>query len=522
MRKPNNLPDQKCYLLIHRQGVPTYLEEWDFSKASKEWAKSEFSSGVSHLMLLDETFQTLSERSIFVNNKDGITAGITPNKSLYKPREKVVLEIQLSDMPADTIPASFAISVTDDYDIKLDTTTNIRSEFLLSSELKGQIENPIRYVQNDDEQTVRAADSLMLTRKSRDYHVREAMQGKMQQPKIGTENYQSFTGVLKGRNGKPLKDTKIKMSNLDYGFSEVVLSDEKGRYVFENFEFPDSSAYFFLSYTNKKTTDVNIVPDPIRYPAVTIPWNYGEKQPANDTTLSHYISKADQKYLNEYGMREVDLYEITVKGNAREKKPKRIDNGIFGLPDRSISMDNIKEFPPATFEELFSRIPGIAIIEEKNQVMLRGQSLGLWVNGVLFRGGYNELGSTLNINDIAQVDVYIEMGHPRRGIALTTWPPGSEPDGVMGNTLRMLPLGYQKPMEFNSPQYDTQEKIDNVPLDLRSTIYWKPNVTADSNGRATIEFYAADAPTTYSVVIEGIGQKKTLIYQRANAVIKVK
>ncbi|GHU65472.1 hypothetical protein FACS1894123_11400 [Bacteroidia bacterium] len=123
------------------------------------------------------------------------------------------------------------------------------AEFLLASELAGNIRQPAWYFRNDDEKTVQAADLLMLTHGWRRYHVAEALQENLQKPATKPEVSQSFTGVLKGRTGKPYKDGKIKMMSLGYDFSEIVQSDENGRYVFDNFEFPDSTAYFFLSYT---------------------------------------------------------------------------------------------------------------------------------------------------------------------------------------------------------------------------------------------------------------------------------
>jgi len=68
----------------------------------------------------------------------------------------------------------------------------------------------------------------------------------------------------------------------------------------------------------------------------------------------------------------------------------------------------------------------------------------------------------------------------------------------------VTPLGYQITKQFYTPKYETQEQIDNPMLDLRSTIYWCPALKTDALGKALFEFYTADAPSTYSIVIEGI------------------
>jgi hypothetical protein len=56
---------------------------------------------------------------------------------------------------------------------------------------------------------------------------------------------------------------------------------------------------------------------------------------------------------------------------------------------------------------------------------------------------------------------------------------------------------------------------------LRTTIYWKPNVTVNSDGKASVDFYTADTPGSYSAVIEGVCPDGTLIYEHKKALIKV-
>ena len=89
------------------------------------------------------------------------------------------------------------------------------------------------------------------------------------------------------------------------------------------------------------------------------------------------------------------------------------------------------------------------------------------------------------------------------------------------NIATITPLGYQKPVEFYSPRYDTPETRSNDTPDLRSTIYWKPNAAPDSTGKITLDFYTTDSPSTYSAIIEGVTSTGKLIYRRADAVINM-
>ncbi|RZM01342.1 MAG: hypothetical protein EOO88_57970 [Pedobacter sp.] len=70
-------------------------------------------------------------------------------------------------------------------------------------------------------------------------------------------------------------------------------------------------------------------------------------------------------------------------------------------------------------------------------------------------------------------------------------------------TLRPLPIMH--PREFYSPRY-TAVANDNIP-DYRATVFWNPNISTDSFGKATMSFYTADIPGSYTLNIQGADMK---------------
>lgn len=75
-----------------------------------------------------------------------------------------------------------------------------------------------------------------------------------------------------------------------------------------------------------------------------------------------------------------------------------------------------------------------------------------------------------------------------------------------------MPLGYQQPISFYSPKYETVREINDKQPDLRTTIYWNPNINTSSLGEASVDFYTADFITDYSVVIEGMTTDGKIVY----------
>ncbi|MHB1177320.1 MAG: TonB-dependent receptor plug domain-containing protein, partial [Daejeonella sp.] len=65
------------------------------------------------------------------------------------------------------------------------------------------------------------------------------------------------------------------------------------------------------------------------------------------------------------------------------------------------------------------------------------------------------------------------------------------------------PQGFYRAREFYSPNYE--DPTTNVKVaDLRTTVYWNPNVVSDSTGKASVEFFNADGTGNYKAIIEGI------------------
>ena len=85
----------------------------------------------------------------------------------------------------------------------------------------------------------------------------------------------------------------------------------------------------------------------------------------------------------------------------------------------------------------------------------------------------------------------------RRGFTAYTGP-------VSGRGIKVLyPKGYYKARTFYSPQYD-KAGVNKQLADLRTTIFWKPDVVTGADGKTTFEYFNAGNKGNYRVVVEGI------------------
>jgi hypothetical protein len=85
---------------------------------------------------------------------------------------------------------------------------------------------------------------------------------------------------------------------------------------------------------------------------------------------------------------------------------------------------------------------------------------------------------------------------------------------------KILIHGYSRARKFQSPDYSAPDARNSTHEDLRSTIYWNPNITLDEKGEAKVEFYAADLKGHYRIVVEGTAPDGTPV--RAEKVITIK
>jgi hypothetical protein len=94
------------------------------------------------------------------------------------------------------------------------------------------------------------------------------------------------------------------------------------------------------------------------------------------------------------------------------------------------------------------------------------------------------------------------------GVMVITTRTGANADPKDISSIGILPItvqGFYKAREFYSPKYEASMPVTQH--DLRSTIYWAPELVTGKDGNASIDFYNADGKGNYRVVVEGVDEK---------------
>ena len=116
-------------------------------------------TGVYQFSLFDAGGTLYATRMLFINNGvSTASVSVTTNKKAYAPFEEVKLRLQVEEEGNHHL----SLSVRDAADYGTGYSDDLRTYMLLSSELKGYIENPAYYFEVDDDEHRKALDQLML------------------------------------------------------------------------------------------------------------------------------------------------------------------------------------------------------------------------------------------------------------------------------------------------------------------------------------------------------------------------
>jgi len=127
--------------------------------------KNKFPTGIVQFTLFSAQGEPLNERLVFVNRHDELKLNLNAAKQSHGPREKVEMSLEANNKDHQPVSGSFSVAVTDETKVPEDedNENTILSDLLLTSDLKGYVEQPGYYFSHEDGKTRAALDLLMLT-----------------------------------------------------------------------------------------------------------------------------------------------------------------------------------------------------------------------------------------------------------------------------------------------------------------------------------------------------------------------
>ena len=562
--------DGKYYLIGMARGVVCYAGSFVFNNNyfAVRVAKSLFPTGVAHFILLNQAQQPVNERVTFINHDDNLKIELKPGAKTYNPRDSIPVHINVKDADGKPIVGSFSMAVTDDNQVKTENATadNIVSHMLLTSELKGYVENPMYYLRHD-EQAWRALDALLLTQGWVGYDLK-----KIDQPvKINFDPEIEFAvkGTVTNLFNRPVSKSDVMLlSKGTPNFFKDTVTNDQGKFVFNRFP-AIKDATFIISARNKNgkvinggvsVDEKNQTPANVGTTTLLNPWNVN-----TDTTLLNYVklNKSYHDILDKqmYGvsgrvLRSVNVHDrVGIKGSQNLNDPASTDQVL----NEDVMVNAGKA---SLLDVIASKVSGFRTGFYKDsskqsnlEYFIKDKRVRFVFDGVDLDRFYEPFGGQANEHyeyqkqyldyiaaaDILGVEVIYSQNARYNAQNLTNTDDllAATPIGPMGSDYAYLeittragngpfirratgiylykPLPLAEYKEFYRPRYPVKNANPNA--DLRSTIHWAPNIVTDKEGNAIVSFYAADKPTNYTIILQGTDLSGKVGYQTQKVTI---
>jgi TonB-dependent SusC/RagA subfamily outer membrane receptor len=505
--------------------------------------KDQFPEGITQFTLFSAEGEPLNERLVFIRSGKELDLNLAVAQKHSFPRSKVNITLTAKDNFNQPIAGNFSVAVVDQTKVPVndDDEISICTSLLLTSELKGNIEKPNYYFSRDNREAAHDLDLLMLTQGYRAFEWHPII--KYQYPPLNfqPEKKLSISGKITSTGGKPLAHEKVSLTSVsNIFFNADTTSDEKGNFIFDRLPDIDSMRYIVQASDkiSRKNSAVVLFNQPVKTNQGGSPSQYPTiADTSSKSFLAHSLDFHQQQINQGFGRHSQLLRQVEIKAVRQSDKLKNSANLNGGGNANDVIMGDQLSIGCAVLTDcLAGRLHGIRFVGGTPYYGgLNGHlETAVFVDGVeligrivlyydanhnpVYSGGptKEELINQLSVNDIASIEIITDAGlaaiYGARGaggaIIITT----KRFSDVVGKTTFKQAFayyyapGFYKARVFYSPKYNTREHSDGS-KDLRTTIYWNPNLKTGQDGMASFDFFNADTKGVYRIVVEGIDEQ---------------
>lgn len=173
LQKSSSLPYDTVAVSVSCRGRVYSVEAFGLGEEPYTFSvsKDRFPAGCLQITAFNADGDILAERLAFHTKPDMyIPIRVTQDKPVYKPFEEINMEFDIRDIEGNPVETTFSVAVRDAATTPVTGyQDNMLTNLLLSSEVKGYIENPLQYFTDTSRSTRRKLDLLMMVQGWRRY-----------------------------------------------------------------------------------------------------------------------------------------------------------------------------------------------------------------------------------------------------------------------------------------------------------------------------------------------------------------
>ncbi|MDA0196995.1 MAG: hypothetical protein O2887_08275 [Bacteroidetes bacterium] len=490
LAKINATINQNVFVITHTRGIINEYKPVSIINGSVEVRlnKGHLGSGISHITILDENFSPIAERIIF-KYTDSDLLKISIDQSGYVQREKVSMSIKMEAPVSSSLSASVYRNQN-----KITNSENIVTSLLLTSDIKGHVENPTYYFKGDLVEKSKELDNLLLTQgwRSFKWHDEESVNANAFIPEIRAP---IVSGHLKGKG------------DLFYGFmgkvslTKSIAVDSSGRFAFEvPFRLNNDKIIFWQNQDTLTSDQITVNEQFINWPASNV-----DSKPIDE---SHRMFFEHDNSNIQISHAYLDQTKVT----GEHKKDSDVTFSFYGTPGKRYNLDDYTRF--IGMPELFVEYIRTAIIKKTNQhhyLYVVGDEYPTTPALVLMDGVPVSADLILDLDptkvetvDIVQKNYQLGERRFEGVINFITYDGDMAGADLPKGLVSEIYYALQTPRVFYQPDYGQDEHRHQRTPDFRNTLLWQPNITIENGSGAQVEFYTGDDTGNYKVEINGM------------------
>ena len=490
--------------------------------------KKRFPTGILQLTLFSPRYQPVAERLVFIEHQ-ALTLDIKADKPVYGKREKVQLSFNTKDTASKVTQSNFSLAVINESLVPFDDNkeTTILSNLLLSSDLKGYVENPNYYFTEENKDRLKHLDYLLLTQGWRRFTWKNVILGSYPNTAFRPEQNINISGRVTNANGNAVAGGKVILlpSKGNAAIMDTI-TDAEGKFKFDGFSFNDSTAFVLQARNAKDKKNVYIEIDRLPEQMVTKNKNAPSLEINVNQNMLSYLKLRNENFESMKRMGQLRKSIMLAEVKVADKKPVLTNSSNLngaGNADAIIKADRL-QYCQNLAQCLQGMVAGVIVqngIAYATRSMYSSFSgpvpMQLVVDGMYLEPDYL---SMIPPQDVESIEVLKSIGNTAiygirggGGVLIINTKRGERNlsyRSLSPGIATYKPQGLFTAREFYSPVYTNPQDNTELP-DLRNTIFWTPNILTDDKGNASVNFYTADAAGSYKVTIEGLGLNGSLV-----------
>jgi hypothetical protein len=476
--------------------------------------KNELQDGMARLTLFNENRQPLCERLYFKRPSKKLVISAKADKPVYNKRNPVSISLSTSDESSKLLPGNLSVSVYRLDSLHQPQQQNIFSYLWLTSGLKGYIQNPGYYFENDNAATNEALDNLLLTQGWRKFDWNNLSRNSSFTYVPENQGHLITGKVTNEATGQPAPDVLVYLSVPGRRVQLYsCISDAQGLVHFNMNDFYGASQVVLQTNTTKDSIYRLQVFTPFSdeyaggdMPRVTVSEESGDLL----TAANLHMEIQNGYHLND----------------LQQTYPLLIDSlPFYQKPYKTYLLDNYTRF--TTMEEVMREyVSEVNVVrKDKHYHFTTFNNAGFALQNLqpserTMMSDPLVLLDGVPVFDVDKIIAYDPLKVKKLEVvaARYIWGP-VRADGIVSYTTYKGDLpgfslnphdvildydGLQKQRIFYSPDYSTDKALQSRLPDFRDVLYWSPDINTNANGEGKISFFTGDVPGKYLVELQGI------------------